>query len=405
MAFKLDNDVHMTTDTTGSSADYVLDSTAGKRTFGGFMVASDKTWYTCYDDDTPARFESGVGTYNSTTDSLTRTTIFQSSQGLGVPINWPGPGTRSIVCGITSFVFATESGHSAWGILNPDAPKGFPTKVSAANPDLLPLWEFRSIDSSDVNNIIVDNSTGQSGNVYINTAIDLNLLLRKTGGTDAERTMDDPAFFSDVIQLDATTTRVAGLDASSHYISYTGSNQEMYKIVRQGARDAEMWVYEDGSATPYRFISTNQYFNEYAPTLQVVDSTAGGGQFSTLSTDSSMSVTIPATGTWNIEYYALVYALAGAGSSPHWHCDVQQTTSAPTGYNTVRLLGGLDLYEGNGNFSGLGYVNAGSAKHTVAGATNSATYSFKVANAVASHADITNAYTPHHFTLKTYRTA
>tara|TARA_R100000773_G_scaffold34955_1_gene29951 strand:+ start:1461 stop:3029 length:1569 start_codon:yes stop_codon:yes gene_type:complete len=91
MALVIKDRVKETTDTTGASDDYdLLGAVSGFKAFSADMSGNDTTYYVCTDNNS---FEIGIGTYNSSTDKLARTTLLASSTGSA--INWSS-GTRTI---------------------------------------------------------------------------------------------------------------------------------------------------------------------------------------------------------------------------------------------------------------------------------------------------------------------
>ena len=91
MALVIKDRVKETTDTTGNSDDYdLLGAVSGFKAFSANLSGNDTTYYVCTDNTS---FEIGIGTYNSSTDKLARTTLLASSTGSA--INWSS-GTRSI---------------------------------------------------------------------------------------------------------------------------------------------------------------------------------------------------------------------------------------------------------------------------------------------------------------------
>lgn len=86
MAFHLYEDVWETSTTTGTGAYTLAGAVAGYREFSSQYADGDTCWYSAYDG---VNFESGIGTYNASGDTLSRTTIYRSTNG-GSAINWTG---------------------------------------------------------------------------------------------------------------------------------------------------------------------------------------------------------------------------------------------------------------------------------------------------------------------------
>jgi len=77
MALEVHDRVKETTTTTGSSDAYALGgAVTGFETFGSHLGDADTTYYVCTDG---TNFEVGIGTYNTSANTLTRTTILASS--------------------------------------------------------------------------------------------------------------------------------------------------------------------------------------------------------------------------------------------------------------------------------------------------------------------------------------
>ena len=77
MALEVHDRVKETTTTTGSSDAYALGgAVTGFETFGSHLGDADTTYYVCTDG---TNFEIGIGTYNNSANTLTRTTILASS--------------------------------------------------------------------------------------------------------------------------------------------------------------------------------------------------------------------------------------------------------------------------------------------------------------------------------------
>jgi hypothetical protein len=395
--FKLENHVHMTTDTTGTSNPYVLDASSGFRTFDNYMDDQDLTWYTCYDQEDPVNYESGVGRYNSTTGTLTRVDVIQSTN-TGSLVNWPSPGTRDIVCGVPSNVFARPTASGPWGIINPNAPRGFPTKTSDPATALIPQWEFRSIDSSDVNNITVDNSTGQAGNVYINTARDLPDLLQKNGTAGPLTTMD-----SELI-LDSTVTRITGLDSSEHIFRY-GVGDEFFMLRRLSARDVELLIYEGGSGTPVKAVTEPNHPNLAQPIYCDVSTSTTETYGGALA--MQVSVDIPAgISDMTILVDACIQFRATSNSPVVRACNMEMSATGGSGWVVVASAGAGTFDSPGGHpTSGNGAVYTSSMVYAHLDATANSTFEFRVYGSAGPHmvCGMNGSNIPHIIRLLAYR--
>jgi hypothetical protein len=92
MAFHLYEDTWETSSTTGTAAYALGGALGGWRAFSAQYADSDTCWYSAYDGTS---FEIGLGTYNSSSNTLSRTTIYRSTNG-GAAVSWAA-GTRTVV--------------------------------------------------------------------------------------------------------------------------------------------------------------------------------------------------------------------------------------------------------------------------------------------------------------------
>jgi len=94
MALEVHDRVKETTTTTGSSDAYALGgAVTGFETFGSHLGDTDTTYYVCTDG---TNFEIGIGTYNSSGNTLTRTTILASSNSGNDNVHSWASGTKEI---------------------------------------------------------------------------------------------------------------------------------------------------------------------------------------------------------------------------------------------------------------------------------------------------------------------
>jgi hypothetical protein len=92
MAFHLYEDTWETSTTTGTGAYTLAGAVGGWRAFSAQYANNDTCWYSAYDG---TNFEHGIGTYNSGANTLSRTTVYRSTNS-GAAVNWAA-GTRNIV--------------------------------------------------------------------------------------------------------------------------------------------------------------------------------------------------------------------------------------------------------------------------------------------------------------------
>jgi hypothetical protein len=92
MAFHLYEDTWETSSTTGTGAYALGGAVNGWRAFSAQYANSDTCWYSAYDG---TNFEVGLGTYNAGGNTLSRTTVYRSTNG-GAAVSWAA-GTRNVV--------------------------------------------------------------------------------------------------------------------------------------------------------------------------------------------------------------------------------------------------------------------------------------------------------------------
>jgi hypothetical protein len=93
MAFKLADNVSETSITTGTGSFDLAGAVAGYKAFSNYMANGDTTLYAAR---MGTEWETGIGTYNSASDTLSRTTVLESSNG-GSAVSFSA-GTKTIVC-------------------------------------------------------------------------------------------------------------------------------------------------------------------------------------------------------------------------------------------------------------------------------------------------------------------
>lgn len=92
MAFVLDDNVAETSITSGTGAFSLGGAVAGFKTFDDYMANGDTTLYAAR---LGTEWETGVGTFNSGSNSLSRTTLLASSTGSAISFS---AGTKTIIC-------------------------------------------------------------------------------------------------------------------------------------------------------------------------------------------------------------------------------------------------------------------------------------------------------------------
>ena len=291
--FLLDNHVHMQTTTAGTTNAYIVQGLSGFRDFADYLGLAgdnDTTWITCYDDGDPVKYEASLATYSTTTGRLTRS-VFQSSDGTN-PINWPGTGTRDIVCGLPAAVLEGMTADPAdhYGILNPEMPKGFATKVSPTSGDR-PIFASREM-TSDGSGITITNGTGESGDPSFALDYDITTLARK----DAAQTISSDWTHTGEVILDATTTAITNdtWATDTHVVrDSAATSKELFEIVRDAEQSASVWMYEGGAGTTKKVLTQGNYTDEPLPIIhEYAESTASAR--STVRSDTEITITIPA---------------------------------------------------------------------------------------------------------------
>ncbi|MBI1173531.1 hypothetical protein GC209_19260 [bacterium] len=96
------NGVHETTETTGTGAIALAGAAAGSSAFGDVLEDGDKFGYAILNG---VDFERGIGTYNASTDTISRTTVKSSSNG-GAKVNWTS-GTKDVILALLAEIIVT----------------------------------------------------------------------------------------------------------------------------------------------------------------------------------------------------------------------------------------------------------------------------------------------------------
>lgn len=148
MAFVLPDWVWETTTTTGTGAYTLGGAVTNYRPFSSQLSNGDTCYYSCWDG---TNFEEGVGTYTSAGNTLTRTTIYRSTNA-NAAVNWTA-GTRQIMAaalGVTmqslmtpgSTGFPNRSADNTWGYYNTS---GTGTTVAlTTSPTFTTAWGMNS---------------------------------------------------------------------------------------------------------------------------------------------------------------------------------------------------------------------------------------------------------------------
>lgn len=119
MAFKIADRVKETTTLTGTSSNINLGGAfSGFLTFASQLANGDTTYY-CIEEDATNNFEIGVGTYNSSSNELARTTILKSSATNNAAVNWSS-GTKTVYITVPGEKFVVKNLSDDVDIKAPD---------------------------------------------------------------------------------------------------------------------------------------------------------------------------------------------------------------------------------------------------------------------------------------------
>jgi hypothetical protein len=125
-------------------------------------------------------------------------------------------------------VVAGVDGKSLESLTDPNAPLGLLARTA---PD---IYESREV-TTKVGTLTVTNPDGKDGDIIIEDAN----ALRRTGGTQLQRTMEDP------LELAATETQIAGFDGANEHVFKNGA-ENVFKIQRVGASNYRFFVNASG---------------------------------------------------------------------------------------------------------------------------------------------------------------
>lgn len=106
MAFKLQDFVKETSSVVGTGDIACGGAVANYNSFASFLSNGDTTFYSI---NIGSAFETGIGTYNTGANSITRTTVLSSSNA-GVAVSFAA-GTKTIICGLPSKAIGTSANN------------------------------------------------------------------------------------------------------------------------------------------------------------------------------------------------------------------------------------------------------------------------------------------------------
>lgn len=130
MAFVLSDRIKVSTTTTGTSTYTLGSAVSGFETFTDNLSNGDTTYYCCTDG---TDFEVGLGTFTSSTNKLSRTSIISSSNSNNA-VSWSS-GTRDIFCTLpgSKAVVLDANGALSTGITIQDEGSGLSTTATTLN--------------------------------------------------------------------------------------------------------------------------------------------------------------------------------------------------------------------------------------------------------------------------------
>mgnify|MGYP001385650620 FL=1 len=136
MALVVADRVKETTTLTGTSNNINLGGAfTSFSTFASQMSNNDTTYYNI--EDTSGGFEIGIGTYNSSSNEIARTTILKSSNSNNA-VNWSS-GTKTVFMTIPADKFFYKDANGNNLSIDAKATKGFATAMAIA---LAPFKDF-----------------------------------------------------------------------------------------------------------------------------------------------------------------------------------------------------------------------------------------------------------------------
>lgn len=388
MALKFPNHTQETTTITGTGNILLDGAVAGYLSFGSQLGDNDPVCYGIFNADSPPDFEVGEGTYRTgTPDYITRDVVHYSTNG-GSKVVWTS-GTKNVVAAI--------AGDMVESLLDKDQNLGLVSRITDAYT-FIRRTITKTNDAASL--IALTNGSGAAGDPTFDlTEINAAHIDKRSAASEAVRTM------SGRLVLGAADTIIKGLSTGKHgFYNDDAKTDQIGELERNAADD---WVARlSVGGTLYDMLHKSN-IADYLPRTAIATSTST--TFSTVQTASDLSVTIPAVGTWNLQYTVLLHLISNSTSvfQQVYTFDIQDTTSAPTGFTTRRQVNRTDRLDAATSIvSGLLRTVYGC--YNLSGLSNSTTYNCRIANESASAMQLdanSGAGRIHEFSLRAYRTA
>jgi hypothetical protein len=208
MAFVLPDWVWETTTTTGTGAVTLAGAVSGYRAFSSQLANGDTCYYSLFDG---TNFEEGLGTYASAGNTLTRTTVYRSTNA-GAAVNW-GAGTRQIM--------ASPLGVTQQSLFTPGS-TGFPNR-SADN-----TWSYYTTNGSGTVIPLATGATLTGPTLAAGTATVAPLTL--TSGTNLTTAAAGAVEYDGVVHYRTNNASNRGLSPSVQYAIF---NNTTYTLTAQ----------------------------------------------------------------------------------------------------------------------------------------------------------------------------
>lgn len=298
MAFVLADWVWETTTTTGTGAVTLLGNATNARTFSTQLANGDTTYYSIWDG---TDFEEGLATYTSAGNTLTRTTVYRSSNA-GAAVNW-GVGTRQVMCavlGVTlqslltpgSTGFPRRTADNTWayystvgsGTVIPLATAPVFTTSWGLGSD--PYWAYETTNTIGIHTTASDAHTAGQGLIE-------NCYTYYTDAANYERWQFDFGVGSGALQIKHQT---AG--------TYVGNTRSITlfpsdKVIAQGTNAALLSVGQNGGTNPAFIVDTSTASSATGISVKSA-AAAGGAALAVISSGLNENLTINAKGSGTI---------------------------------------------------------------------------------------------------------
>lgn len=241
-----------------------------------------------------------VGTYVSSGNTITVNTTLKGSG------NWVGAGPRNI------YVSSLDEFLSPW--LNPVWPVGIVVRDAPRSIQARSL-AYAAAGGLANDFIILTNASGAGGNITHTQQFDP---VRRTGGTQAHRTVDTPQFTGAYAQFTADPWELRGSG---------GSGDVAMKFDRIGVSDYTVTLGVGGSQ---QSISAIVGYPLWAAAESASNTAA------TIQTDTEVTISVPASGTWKLSVFGLFQWYSGTtGATVHDTINLEEKVGG-AGWLTTR---------------------------------------------------------------------